>query len=321
MTHTGFEIKFDSKKHQKIFDTVFKPKQNKTQKKVLLCARQAAIYLRREVQKKIRRSSNKNQVETRENKLYYYQRDGKLAQITRSPTEWMTGKRSVASGGGRGGRTRVIPEDQSIFRWNKVSKPGTSPISHPANQPGWQDEWLRNSILFDENHGHIVVFSNPAPPGKRKSKSGALGRMYPKTLEEGGIFDWRRKIPMGYIVMTLQQGFTTNQGDGVTLQNGPKAKMQNDGKKIYRHELKSKGGIRGRYVNAHMACNKSGKTRKSHYRKFKEPHVALRRAFKTIGQSGVQMEARPFMAPTLQKFMKDYFPQLFSEMIREIVKD
>ena len=289
------------------FRVDFKPIQSKAKKKVLQNSTQAAIYLWRAVRKRIRRSTNKNQVKTLENKLFYWHK-GQLEEYRKSPTEWMKGKRSVAPGRGRGGRKRIEPTDTGTYRWNKVSKPGEGPITHPANAPGWKDEWLRDSIVWTVEGNTILIYSNPAPPGKRMSKEGSPARMYPRTLEFGGPLNWRRRIPVGYVVETVRHGYKAEEGKGREIFG----KTQNDGAKIWRQEL----GKNGKFVNAHRAVNKSGKTRRTHKAQYKQPHVALSRRYVTW-QGQKTLEPRPFLAPVQEAFFRQYFPQLFNGLIEK----
>ena len=294
----------------------FKEVKEKIKKKTLKNSRQAAIWLWRAVKNRIRRSSSKKQVIQKEQKIWSLGKTGQArgVEIRKSPTEWMSGKKSVAPNSGRGGRKRVIVQDTQPYRWNKVSKPGEGPMTHPANQPGWQDEWLRNSILFNESNGHILIYSNPAPPGKRQSKSpfGMPSRLYPRMLEFGGSYNWSRKIQVGYVVVTIRQGTRVQEGTGRTIAG----KKQNDGKKMLRMDLKGKGGKPGRLVNANSLKNKSGRTQKSHKRRFREPHVALRREYDWIGGTA-NISARPFMRPVQARFFQDYFPQLYQKMLND----
>lgn len=287
--------------------TNFEPIQTRAKKKVLKNETQAAIYLWRAVRKRIRRAGAKSQVKNIDYSLWHWAGD-RLEKLDISPEEFMRGKRSVAPGKGRGGKQRVEVQNAGTFRWNKVSKPGQGPISHPANAPGWQDEWLRNSIVWHVEGPRIYIVSNPAPPGKRMSKSGAAGRMYPETLEHGGALNWRRRIPDGYVVETVKKGYTANEGNGRYILG----KKQNDGQKIWRPEL----GKNGRFVNRSNRVNKSGRSRRTHEVKFREPHVALRRHYMTwTGQKTI--EPRPFMAPVQELFFREYFPQLFAGIIEE----
>ncbi|MDO4571146.1 MAG: hypothetical protein Q4D38_12225 [Planctomycetia bacterium] len=302
----GFEIR----KVYSLVITDFKPVKEAIRKKKLESCSQAATYLYRAVRKRIRRSGAKSQVKTQEFRLYVPKKDGTLVEQRKSPTEWVRGKKIVAAGFGRGGRKPVEPVDQGTYRWNRVSKPGTGPISHPANQPGWQDEWLRNSIVWNADNGRILIVSNPAPPGKHVAKSGSRARFYPRTLELGGPISWDRKVQEGYVAVSIRHGTRVHRGGGKVLA-GTKDPM---GRKRYRHELKSKGGKVGRYVLADPKRNRSGRTQRSHVRRFKEPHVALTKKW-LHWQGEKNLEPRPFMAPVQAAFFRDYFPQLFGNIL------
>ena len=296
-----------------MIDGDFKEIKAQINKKSLQNARQAAIWLWRAVKKRIRRSSSDKQVIAKPQKIWF-PRHGKTRgfEVDKSPVDWMQGKRSVAPDSGRGGRKRADVKDDWPYRWNKASKPGTGPMSHPANRPGWQDEWLRNSILFYENDGQILIYCNPAPPGKRESKSPfAATRLLPNDLEYGaGQALWRRKIHVGYTVEKIRTGTSAKRGGGQYIAG----KKQNDGEKIWDEKLRRKGGGWGRYVNKNALKNKSGKTRKSHERKFKETRITLRNEYDWIGGQ-YTMEPRPFMRPVQAAFFRDYFPQLYNDLL------
>lgn len=305
---------FDIKAVYTIMGGDFKAVKEKVKKKTLKNSRQAAIWMWRAVKNRIRRSSSSKQIIQQPLKLWSLGSTGNARgiEIRKNPTNWMTGKRSVAPDSGRGGRKRIIVQDKAPYRWNKVSKPGDGPMTHPANQPGWQDEWLRNSILFNEKDGHILIYSNPAPPGKRQSKSpkGFPSRLYPRMLEFGGSYNWSRKIHVGYVIVTIRQGTRTMEGTGRIIAG----KKQNDGQKMWRMDLQGKGGRPGRLVNANSLKNKSGTTKKSHKRQFKEAHVALRKEYNWIGGT-TSLQPRPFMRPVQARFFQDYFPQLYKNLM------
>lgn len=228
--------------------------------------------------------------------------------LSQTPTEFMQGKRSVAPGRGRGGRTRLEPRDELEYRWNKVSKPGGKPRSHPANQPGWQDHWLYNAVLDAIDGNTVTVFVNPAPPGKKAAKSGSLGRLYPRTLELGGTYSWSRKIPQGYFIETVSTGVVTKRGNGRTLD-----KKDSHGRKVFRPEL---NGGKGRWVLADDLRNKSGKTRREHYRKWSQPRVVLRYDWRTIQKNNVRMEPRPFMQPAVEAFLPKYLGDISNSLLK-----
>lgn len=296
----------------------FKELKEQVKKKTLKNSRQAAIWLWRAVRKRIKRSTAKSQIKMLPLKLWHYKKpgDSELEEMQITPTAYMANKRSVAPDGGRGGRRRVEPVDQTAFRWNKVSKPGEGPLSHPANQKGWQDEWLRNSVLFDEKNGHILIYSNPSPPGKRPpSKNNPFGppsKMYPRQLEQGGSVKWSRKSLAGFVILTIRQGVKARQGDGKTIVG----KKQNDGQYALNYGLTNKGGKRGRLVNKNALVNRSGQTRKTHKRKFRQPHVALRPEYRYSGGSA-SIQPRPFMAPVQAAFFRDYFPELYKNLMEK----
>lgn len=301
---------FRIKRVYSLLQTDFKPIKAAIMKKILESSSQAAVYLYRAVRKRIRRSSAQSQVKTMEYRLWVPARDGTLVEQRKSPTDWTRGKKIVAAGFGRGGRKAIQPQDQGTYRWNKVSKPGTGPISHPANQPGWQDEWLRNSIVWSVENGKVFIVSNPAPPGKNVAKSGSKARLYPRTLELGGMISWNRKIQEGYIVNTIRHGTRVERGGGNVL-SGTKDPM---GRKRYRPDLKAKGGKTGRYVLVDPKKNRSGRTQKSHVRRFQKPHVALTKKW-TNWKGEKNIEPRPFMAPVQAAFFRDYFPQLLGNIL------
>ncbi|MDO4571034.1 MAG: hypothetical protein Q4D38_11655 [Planctomycetia bacterium] len=262
----------------------------------------------RDFKRAVKRQISKNSSGKAVQKVRALLRTPKGMIISQTPTEFMQGKRSVASGRGRGGRKRVEPRDELEYRWNKVNSPGGKPRSHPANQPGWQNHWLYNAVLDAIDGTTVTVFVNPAPPGKRTAKSGALGRLYPRTLEFGGTYSWSRKIPQGYFIETVSTGVITQRGNARTLD-----RKKGSGRKVFRPEL---NGGKGRWVWADDMQNKSGTTRREHYRKWAQPRVVLRYDWRTIGKTGARMEPRPFMQPAIEKFLPKYLNSISDSVLK-----
>lgn len=293
----------------------WKPLKESVRKKTLETASQACVWLQRKVKNRIRKNTSKKDEITVEYDLFRWDKRGeRWIKCGAKPTEFMAGKKSVVDGAGRGGRTRVKEvRDSGIRRVNAASKPGEGPRSHPTDVPGWTDRWLHQAVYWDgklaRSEGSIRVFIDEKNGGKNV-------RRVLRALEFGGASEMHRKWVVGYYIGTIRNGYWAERGDGETLGNSHKPKTVNDGAKVYRHELKTKGGKQGRYVNAHNAKNKSGKTRQTHYRQFKQTHVSLRQKW-AERNGNVQIAARPFMAPVQDAFFKEHFPQLYRNMLEE----
>lgn len=258
----------------------FAPIKKTIKKKTLRNAKDATQWIWRRVRDRIRRSSNKKQVLPVEQKIYHW--DPKTNELTRSnrdPVEFMRGKKAVVASGGRGGR--VALKDDEIFdlgtrRWNKSSKPGDGPISHPSDTPGWRDEWLKHAIYSETlADGTIRIYVDLEAGGRRGPNAKAIV----DALEFGGTTRKFRKWQVGYVAQTIRTGYLAERGDGKTI-----------GWNVQRK-------------------NKSGRTLRTHYRTFRVPHVVLRRKYDVFAKT-TRQEARPFMRPIEKWFFETYFPQM-----------
>lgn len=258
----------------------WKPLREQVKKKTLENARQASVWLQRRVKNRARKDTSKKGDIPVEYQLFVWSRKRRTWQpLRKKPTEFMAGKRSVVESGGRGGRTRVKNvQDVGIRRWNKASKPGEGPRSHPTDVPGWSDHWLHGAIYWskeDAEKGTIRVYVDEKLGGKHVQK-------VLRALEFGGSSTTTRKWVVGYYVGTIRNGYIAERGNGRTVE------------------------FMGRK-------NKSGKTRRTHKRTFKQPHVALSRRW--VSQKwDFAISARPFMAPVQDAFFKEYFPELYKNL-------
>lgn len=256
-------------------------------------------------------------------------------EIKTRPETFIKGKRIVVAGGGRGGRRALRPEDvknTAEHRWNKSSRPGEAPISHPANQPGWTDNWLYNSIYTDYNEasGTIWLFSRPDIKGGPRGMEER--QLMPKMLEEGGSYSWQRQFLDGYTFTTVSRKIRVTRGDGSTIAGKKETvlRKRRSGKpvkarKVWRGDL---GGVRkdgsaragftrkGRWVWRDDKKNRSGRTQKAHYRKWKEPRVDLRKRF-TRMKKITQMAARPFLSKAVEKFFAVDLQKALGNLLEE----
>lgn len=262
----------------------FEPIKRAVKKKAMRNAKDATRWIWQKVRGRIRRSSSKKQVLPVEQKIYFWNpAKNALERSNRNPREFMKGKKAVVRRGGRGGR--VALKDDEIFdvgtrRWNKSSKPGQGPISHPSDVPGWKDEWLKHAIYSETlADGTIHVYVDLQAGGRK----GPRGREIVNALEFGGTTKKFRKWQVGYTAWTETSGYTAEEGDGITVGYGKRRRP-----------------------------NKSGRTLRTHQRKFKVPHVVLRRKYHVPKWSikPTYTEPRPFMRPIEKWFFDTYFPKL-----------
>lgn len=259
----------------------FAPIKKAVKKKAMRNAKDATRWIWQKVRGRIRRSSNKKQVLPVEQRIYYWdRRTSEAIRTDRSPVEFMRGKKAVVGFGGRGGRVALKPDeiyDMGTRRWNKSSKPGQGPISHPSDVPGWKDEWLKHAIYSETlADGTIHVYVDLQAGGRK----GPITKDIVNALEFGGTTRKFRKWQIGYTAFTHQRGYMTERGDGEKVFTGT--------------------GYRK---------SKSGRTLRAHRRKFKVPHVELRRKY-DVFSSTTKQEARPFMRPIEKYFFDTYFPRL-----------
>lgn len=246
----------------------WKPIKSEVKKKQIKNARQAAVWLWRKVKNRIRRSISSKQILPVENRLWYWKK-GEWEPMRKPPSEFMRGKRAVAPSRGHGGKERVKEVfDQGFRRWNKASRPGEGPISHPSDVPGWKDEWLHDNVFWEVRNGEIRIYVD-------KKNGGTHVKEILSALEFGGTTTKRRKWVIGYYVATIRSGYRAKEGTGKN--------------------------------------SKSGKTRKTHKRKFRESHVGLTRRWESWEKT-TRTEPRPFMAPVQDAFFRDYFPELYQNM-------
>ncbi len=268
----------------------FEPIRKAVKKKAMRNAKDATRWIWQKVRGRIRRSSNKKQVVSVEQKIYFWDKSrGRSVRSARDPVEFMKGKKAVVGFGGRGGRVALRPDEifnMGTRRWNKISKPGQGPISHPSDVPGWKDEWLKHAIYSETlADGTIHVYVDLQAGGRK----GDRAREIVNTLEFGGTTRKFRKWQIGYLAFTVSQGYDTERGDGKKVFTGTG----------YRRNL-------------------SGRTLRAHRRTFKVPHVELSRRYITQQPEEVPewmkratyTEARPFMRPIEKWFWDTYFPRL-----------
>lgn len=252
----------------------WKPLKETVKKKVPQNAVQASIWLWRKVKSRIRRSNSQRDVKPVEYKIFAWgKRQNDWYPLTRSPTEFMRGKRSVASHGGRGGRYAVRDiKDVGSVRWGKPSKPGEGPRSHPSDVPGWRDHWLREAVFWSketaQSSGTIRIYVD-------EKLGGSKVRNILRALEFGGSSTLNKKWVIGYTASTIRSGYKT--------------------------------------TGTRSLKNRSGRTLRSHKRKFREPHVSLTRRWKKIEDKSVSIAPRPFMGPVQEAFFRDFFPEYYQK--------
>lgn len=262
----------------------FEPIRKAVKKKAMRNAQDATRWIWQKVRGRIRRSSNKKQVLPVEQKIYYWdRRSGDYIRSTRDPVEFMKGKKAVVAFGGRGGRVALKPDeifDMGTRRFNKASKPGDGPISHPSDVPGWKDEWLKHAIYSETlADGTIHVYVDLQAGGRK----GPRAREIVNALEFGGVTKKFRKWQDGYKVAKVRSGYKTERGDGMQVWGGSD----------YRK-------------------NRSGRTLRAHKRKFSVPHVQLHRHYHVPkwATMATHTQPRPFMRPIEKWFWDTYFPRL-----------
>ncbi|MDO4629223.1 MAG: hypothetical protein Q4C70_08585 [Planctomycetia bacterium] len=258
----------------KVLQDGCKPLKMGVKKKIVKNANQAAVWIWRAVKKRIRRATGKKQVIPVEYKLYHWShRESDWFTLRKSPTDFMRGKHAVAPGQGRGGRERIKDvKDVGFRRWNKASKPGEGPLTHPSDVPGWKDEWMRSNLYYKVTDGTIRVYLDMRNGGKNVKKILTV-------LEYGGETEINRRWEVGYYISTIRHGYKAQRGGGAYI-------FGNGNRK-----------------------NKSGKTRRTHKVRFREPHVALSRKWESWSKKKT-IAPRPVWAVCQNAFFETYFPEL-----------
>lgn len=266
---------------------------NRYYKNIELLGQDLRQIARDVVRRSGQRKSGKTAGQTEEAKLF----DPEGHELSVTPTEAAEGKKIVTPRQGYGRSTKVTPTDEVFYRWNEASGPGEAPMSHPANHPGWKDEWLRESIFYKviNNGQDIELFVDPHSYGRKGSKRSQL---MPRVLEEGGTFDSRRSIPVGYTITTMEHAII-EQGDG------------KDTRKRVGANVGSK-----RLQDAYRK-NKSGRTQRAHVRHFKQARVSFKKKFREIGKENDTMQARPFLEKAVERFMRQKIDKAFQNLIEK----
>lgn len=288
----------------------FEALKSKAKRKIFESKKQMATYIYRDVRRAIRTSSNKNQTQTNQLKVW----TPKGEELSGTPTQYVKDKRIVAAGMGRGGRTAIQPEDTGEYRWNKVSKPGERPITHPANQPGWMDHWLKEMVRYDITGPDIHIFVNPYPNAKKSGNT----KLLPRIFETGGSYTWERKKLVGYDISTISHGTNVSRGDGEEIAG----KKDTHGAKGF-HQSFYYDKKTGKPISYSWSFlreqkkNRSGRTQRDHFRKYEKPRVSFRKRYTAIGNKGQSMAARPFLGPAVDAFLQKHFNETFDNLLNK----
>ena len=225
-------------------------------------------------------------------------------EINETPSEFLSKRRSVAPGQGRGGRKALQPKDQESYIWNKPSAEGEMPIAHSRESTSKEGKQVKdfpfkkciNFKIIDNNTVRIQAI-----PENREYKS-----MDMEALERGGSYEWRRRWVIGYRIENQRGGVYVKPRTN-TDRPDPKSPWEWEERKrkngtTYLQRVKRKGRLK----------NKTNRWAKTHFRKFDKLHVVLHRVYKfTKGRATIK--GRPFLRLSIMEFMRNQWPKIWQE--------
>ena len=172
-------------------------------------------------------------------------------------TQFTAGKQ-ITKGRLKGKPVRAV-KDNVEYKW--TPKQGRKTRTYKNSVPGF-DHWLSHQIRTTVEGNTVYLYANPVSKGK------ALNFLPTATWEKGGTINWKRKIPIGYIIETITHAKT-----------------------------------------------KAGGKRKAHKIRYKSPRVAIRKYYARLNRTS-RIAPRPFLSPTLQKFMARDFQIIFKDLTK-----
>lgn len=162
----------------------------------------AVASIRKYVQRSIPKRSGRKK--TAELKAYFPGVGGAMREggtMTEHLAKSQGSTRTVVRGRGRQ-RSDRNPEASRTYFLRKGSSPGRTPHSWKAQQPGWKNYYLRDTVKYevDQATGTGRVISNPWAYGKDKKRRSTATAAVPQIMEKGGVIEPNRYYLAGYLI-------------------------------------------------------------------------------------------------------------------------